>query len=99
MHAVDRGGGQQGFGAGDEGYRERRDQQRGVRQVQQIRRFQPVDGFGQVGRHFHPFDLQRQDQAGDGGKPYAEQRTGDEAQGMRAQLFPQPHHGDRSQPE
>ncbi|MNL06669.1 hypothetical protein D3C87_1273120 [compost metagenome] len=94
VHPVYRGSREQGFGTGDESHGEGSDEQGRVCQIEQVCRAQPINGFPQVGRHFHPFDLQRQEQAGGGGKTDAEQGTWNKAQGVRAQFFPQPHHGD-----
>ncbi|MNM99689.1 hypothetical protein D3C81_1122560 [compost metagenome] len=78
VHAIHRSGGQQGFGAGDKRHGERGDQQRRVGQAEQVRRFQPINGFGQIRRYFNTFDLQRQQQTGSCRQTHAEQCTGHE---------------------
>ena len=99
MHAVYSRCRQQGFGAGNERHGKSRNQQGWISEAEQVRRFQPVDGFGQVLRHFDPFHLQRQQQTGARGQTDAEQRTGNETQRMRAKLLPQPHHRNGRQAE
>ncbi len=99
VHAIHRGGGEQGFGTGDKGHGEGGDQQVGVRQVEQVGGAQPVDGLGQVGRHLDALHRQRQQQAGQGRQPDTEQGTGDEPQRLGPPLVPAPHHRDSRQPQ